>query len=368
MEKETKLAYKITEQKELPNSEVEIHGEVAAETLAPFRQKALKNLGENAKIAGFRSGHIPEKVLVEKFGEQAILEDAADLALQEIVPEVVQEKAPRYIARPKITITKLAPGNPLNFSVVIAVRPEFSLPNYKKIGKEEVAASQTASEHEKLAVTDKEIDEVIEKVRDDYAHHQFHQHQQAEGKAEGHNHSPEEVAKHKPEINDEFVKSLGAFKDVADFRAKIKENLTREKENKLAERRRGKILERLVTETKFPIPQPLINYELNRMFGQFEEDIKRMGLSLENYLKHLKKSQEDLKKEWLPEAEKRARVNLILEEIALKEKLTADPKDVETETRRLKAAHADLDTAQIENYLTHMLTIEKTIKFLEDSK
>jgi len=361
--KNMKPEYKITEQKELPNSEVEIHGEVAAEALTPFRQKALKNLGENVKIAGFRSGHIPEKVLVEKFGEQAILEDAAELALQEIVPEVVEKKAPRFIARPKITITKLAAGNPLTFSVIIAVRPEFSLPNYKKIGTEEMKASGSNAEQEKLTVTEKEIDEVIEKVRDDYAHHQFHQH----NKGDDHNHSPEEMAKHKPEITDEFVKSLGAFTSVADFRTKIKENLTKEKERQLAERRRGKILERLVVETKFPIPQPLINYELNRMFGQFEEDIKRMGLSLENYLKHLKKSQEDLKKEWLPEAEKRARVNLILEEIALKENLAADPKDVETEARRLKAQHADLDTAQIENYLTHMLTIEKTIKFLEDS-
>jgi trigger factor len=347
------------------NSQVEITGEIPAAKITPFRKKALENLNREAKIPGFRSGHIPENVLVEKFGEQALLEDAAELALQEVVPQLVEKHAATYLSRPKITITKLAPGNPLGFSILIAVRPEFSLPNYKKIGTEETAAM--AKDKEKLAVTDKEVDEVIEQVRGNYAHQEFHKHQDPNS-ADEHNHAPEELEKHKPEITDAFVKTLGDFKDVTDFREKIKENLLKEKERHLLEKRRAKILERLITEAKFPVPQSLVDYEQRRMLNQFEEDVRRLGLSVENYLQHLKKTREELQKEWMPEAEKRARINLILEEIARTEKLTPDPKEIETEVRRLKTQHADLDTAQVEDYVTHVFLLEKAIALLENSE
>ncbi len=346
-------------------SEIEITGEITVAALALFRKKALKDLGETIKVDGFRAGHIPEKVIVDKVGETYILEESAELALKDIAPELIEKHAPAYIGRPQIALTKLAPGNPVGFKIVVAVMPEIKLPDYKKIAKAEMAKKE-----EKVEVTDKEVDDVIEQVRKQRAHHAFHASKSEASAASGmdHNHSEEEMAKHMPEITDEFVKTIGDFKDVADFRAKAKENLTKEKEHRALEKKRGTMLEKLIAETPFVVPEPLIEGELGRMFAQFEGDIANIGLKVDDYLKHIKKTPDDLRKEWLPDAEKRAKLNVILEEIARKENLKADKEMVDVEVKNLTEHHKDIDPLRAQAYVEHVLMIEKSIKFLEEGK
>ena len=64
------------------------------------------------------------------------------------------------------------------------------------------------------------------------------------------------------------------------------------------------------------LPQVLIDSELGQMFAQMEEDIKRAGLQFDDYLAHIKKTKEELAAEWKPLAEKRAKLQLVLNEIA----------------------------------------------------
>jgi len=339
-------------------SEVEITGEVPAEVLAKYRTQALKGLNNTLTIPGFRKGHIPEKVIVERVGEVYVLEEAAELALQEVVPEIVEKEAPDFVGRPKITITKLAPGNALEFKVTIDVLPDFKLPNYKKIGKESM------SKEEKVEVSDKDVDAVVEEIRKQHAHHAYHKaHPEA-----GHNHNDDELETFKPEFTDEFVKTLGAFESVADFRTKALENIKKEKEHRALEKRRTVMLEKLVEDTKVSIPEALVESELSKMFAQFESDIAGIGLNMESYLKHIKKTPEDLSKEWRPEATKRAAVNLILGKIAKEEKLVADKDAVEHEVKHLKEHYPDADDLRVRAYVEHTLTIEKVIKFLEEQK
>jgi FKBP-type peptidyl-prolyl cis-trans isomerase (trigger factor) len=311
-------------------------------------------------LPGFRKGHIPEKVLVDRLGEIAILEEAAEIALKDITPEIIEKSAPTYIGRPKISITKLAPGNPLGFSILIAVMPEFKLPDYKKI-----AASVLAKPKEKVEVGEKEIADVIEEIRKQRAHTDYHK---AHAEDKEHAHAKEDMEKHMPEITDETVKSFGDFKDVKDFKEKIKDNLTKEKEHKVVEKRRGELLESLVAATKIEIPDPLVEAELSKMFAQFENDIAGLGLKVEDYLKHIKKTPDDLRKDWMPDAEKRAKLNLILEEIAKDEKLSADAAAVEEEVKHLMSHYQDIDPVRAKLYVEHNLRIEKVIQFLESDK
>jgi FKBP-type peptidyl-prolyl cis-trans isomerase (trigger factor) len=338
------------------NSEIEITGEITVEAAAKYRTQALKEISNSVKIDGFRQGHIPEKVLVEKVGEPYILEEAAELGLKDIAPELVEKNAPTFIGRPNIQITKLAAGNPIGFKIVVAVLPEFKLPAYKKI-----AETALAEKEESVTVTDKELEDVIAEVRKQRAHHAFH----AANQDVGHNHSEEEVAKHLPEFNDEFVKTIGAFENVEDFKTKAKENMLKEKEHKNLEKRRGKLLESIVEKTDIKLPQAIIDDELNRMFAQFESDISGMGLKVEDYLKHIKKTPEDLRKDWLPDAEKRAKLNLILGQIAKEEKITPEKEAVDVEVKNLTERFADVDPLRIRAYVEHSLTIEKVIQFLE---
>ncbi|MBA3550733.1 hypothetical protein H0W32_00810 [Patescibacteria group bacterium] len=342
------------------NSEVEISGEITVEAITSYRKKALKEIGENLNIPGFRKGHIPEKVLVDRVGEIYILEEAAELALKEIAPEVIEKEAPNFVGRPQIALTKIAPGNPVGFKITIGFIPEVKLPDYKKIAKTEMSKAV-----DKLEVTDKEIDDVIEQVRKQEAHRSFHA---ANAGDTSHNHSEEALKEHLPEFTDEFVKKLGSFESVADFRTKAKENTLKEKEHRALEKRRGELLEKVVAETELKLPPALVENELSRMFAQFEGDIQKIGLKVEDYLKHIKKTPEDLRKEWLPDAEKRAKLNVILEEIAKKENLTPDQEAVKVEVANLTKQYKDIDPIRAQVYVEHMFTIEKAIKFLEEQK
>ncbi len=342
------------------NSEVEITGEITVESSETYRTKALKDIGETAVIAGFRKGHVPEKVIIEKMGEAAILEEAADIGMKDIAPEIIEKNAPNFVGRPRIEITKLAPKNPIGFKIVVGVMPEIKLPDYKKIAEKEIAKKSETAE-----VSEKEIDEVVEEIRKQHSHHAYHEAHKGDTE---HKHSEEEVAKFKPDFNDEFVKTLGKFESVADFKAKAKENMMKEKEHRNIEKKRGTMLEALVEKTDIKLPQAIIDSEIERMFSQFESDVTGMGLKVEDYLKHIKKTPEDLRKDWLPDAEKRAKLNLILAEIAKEEKIIADKEAIEVEKKKILEQFKDVDPLRVEAYVQHTLTIEKVIQFLESQK
>ena len=74
------------------HSEIEIIGEITVDAASTYRKKAIKNLGNNAKIPGFRKGHIPENILVQKLGEPTVLEEVAEMALADVYPGIVLEK------------------------------------------------------------------------------------------------------------------------------------------------------------------------------------------------------------------------------------------------------------------------------------
>ncbi len=340
---------------------MEITGIIPADSFGSFRKKALENIGKTVKIDGFRTGHIPEKVLVEKLGEMSILEEAAELALKDAAPDIIEKHAAKYIGRPKIAVTKLAPNNPLEFKITIAVRPTLKLPDYKKIAREELAAGKADATKNKIEITEKEIDDVIEEIRREYAHRELHKQE----KVEHHDHAPEELEKLKPAVTDEFVKTVGTFTSVADFREKIKENLTREKEHRAHQVVRAKILEKLLEKTDVPAAQILVDFELDRMTNQFESDVAGMGITVDRYLEHLKKTREEIRTEWHPEAVKRAKLNLVLEDIAVAEKIEPTAEEIDTEVTRLTKQHPDISKAAAASYINHALMMEKAIAFLE---
>ena len=101
-----------------PNSQVTIAGEIAAGLLEVHRAAAMKTLNEKAKVDGFRPGKVPAEILKKHVGEMAVLDEMAHLALSKWYPKIIMEHKIEAIGRPQINITKLAAGNPLEFSIV----------------------------------------------------------------------------------------------------------------------------------------------------------------------------------------------------------------------------------------------------------
>lgn len=326
----------------LENSEVEIEGELPSADFNKFRPAALEALNKEMKIDGFRTGHIPENILVSHLGEERVLLEMAERAIAEHYPSLVKENKIDALGRPEITLTKLAKDNPLGFKIKTAVHPEFTLPDYKKIATE-VNTAPT----DPIEVGDKEIDEVIEEVR----------------KART---NPE--TKEMPELNDEFAKSLGNFETVEALKNKIKENLQHEKEHKARDKKRVSLMDKLAEATEIKIPNVLIESELEKMVAELRGQIDQMRLKFEDYLAHIKKTEEELKEGWRGDAEKRVKTSLILGKIAEQEKITPSEDEINKEVAHLKQHYPEANDLRLKMYVVGVLINDKTLEFLEKQK
>jgi FKBP-type peptidyl-prolyl cis-trans isomerase (trigger factor) len=341
----------------LPNSVVEIEGELEAEIFETYFAKALKKIGETVKLDGFRTGKIPESVLLSNIPESQILEEMAQMALNEHYPKIIEAEKIDAISRPEISITKLARKNPLGFKIKTAVLPEIKLADYKNIAQKIV--SEITDTEKNIVVTDEDLENTIMDIRKSRApkiHMAEHEHK------EGEVHPEPEL----PSFNDEFVQALGPFKDVADFKAKLKENIKLEKENQAKEKTRLKIIEKIVEESKMEIPEILVEVELDKILYRMESDITQMGLKFEDYLKHLNKTITDLRKEFRGDAEKKAKLALILNEIAKTEKIVADEADVAREVAAILEHYKEADPERARMHAENVLTNEKIFQFLEN--
>jgi FKBP-type peptidyl-prolyl cis-trans isomerase (trigger factor) len=345
--------YKIISSKDLDNSEVEIECEIEAEVIETHRSKAITKIQKNLSLPGFRPGHVPEAMLVKHVGDLFVYNEMADLAINDSFADIITEAKTNFITMPQIQITKLANKNPVQFKIIGPVMPEIKLPNYKKIAK-----SENGEKIEPTEATEKELEETIEEIRKNYALRN-HTH------AEGEEHKADEKMD-LPEVNEEWVKKLGAFATVEDFKNKIREGIQKEKEFKAKDKKRMSIIEKILEDTKVVMPKIMIESELRKMQAQFEDDISRAGLKVEDYLKHLKKTPDDLKKEWTPDAEKRAKVQLIITKIALDEKIEADSEIIKKEVENLLKTYKDATEDRTKAYVEMMLTNEKVFEWLEN--
>ena len=150
---------------------------------------------------------------------------------------------------------------------------------------------------------------------------------------------------------------LGDYKKIA------KEINDKEKDQ---EKRRIAISDKLIEASKIDIPKILIDSELRRIEAQFNHDIEKMNVKLEDYLNHAKKTIEEIRKEWTPHAEKKARLQLILNEIISLEKIEVEKEKIEEEVKHILEHYKDADREHAYAYAETVLANEKVYQFLEN--
>ncbi len=344
----------------LPDREVEIVGNITAEKMTKMRAKALAKFRESLELDGFRKGNAPEALVAQKVGEMRLSEEAAEIALSEEYPNILEEHSLDAIGRPEIVITKLAPGNPFEFKIKTALAPEVKLADYKKIAGEENKKEVKTPE-----VTEKEIDDVILNIRQNIAHQKMH----ADAGLPEHSHDHAEITeKDLPEVNDEFAKMIGSFTDVADMRKKISENIASEKVLKEKDKKRTAMLEEIIKKSTIELPKIIIEGEMEKMLAQFKDDIARAGVKYDEYLTHIKKTEDDLKKEWRETAVKRAKSQIILNTIAREESIAPLEDEVKKEMEHILANYKDADRFRVRMYVETFMTNELVLQFLEKQK
>jgi trigger factor len=342
--------------KKLEKSRVEIEGELAVDIFEGYRARALEHLGAHIEVDGFRKGHVPASVLIKHIPENLLLEEMAEMALGEHYPKILETEKLDAIGRPQIAITKLASGNPLGFKITFDTLPEITLPDYKKI------AEETRKEKIDVEVTEKDIDETILQIRRMRAHEDLHK--EGGHAHDDHSHAPV-TDENLPVFDDEFVKTLGAFESVEMFKEKLKENISKEKERESRSTMRLKIAEALLEKTTMDIPQILIESEVEKMMFRLKTDVENAGIVFEEYLKNISKTEDDIKKEWEPDAKKKASLELMIFEIAKEEKMKLDEKDIENEVNAVLSQYPGADKMRAQAYVEQVLMHEKVFSLLE---
>jgi trigger factor len=378
---------------ELPQSEVKITGELPYAELQSERTAAITKLGKHVELDGFRKGHVPTPVLEKHLGEMAILSEMAERAIAHSYPHIVQAHELDVIGQPQIEVTKLAPDNPLGLTITVATVPAITLPDYKAI------AADVNKNRPSDDISDEELEEKIKEIQTQKRAYdrmqELSQLEQDEAKDSSSNEgdlptptntdlpTPESEATKTaradidkkydenaplPELTDEYVKGLGQsgqFETVKDFRTKLLEHVKIEKERDNHAKHRAAITDAIIEKVDITLPKVLIDSEIAQMWAQMTDDIARSNLKMEDYLKHIKKSEDDLKAEWTPAAEKRASLQLVLNEIAKKEEMMPEKEVVETQTKELMERFKDADENRVKLYVASMLLNEEVMKMLE---
>jgi trigger factor len=378
----------------LENGEVKMVVSLENAEFEKYRQAGLKKVQEFVEIDGFRKGNAPENLITEKYGEMVILEEMAHLVINEtFYSSILKENENKKdedkiipVSEPKISIAKIGQGSDFEYNAIFAVLPKIDLVDYKKLAKEENSKiekgefdelkkkNDQAVKEDILNVSDSEVDEVVESLRKarntgGHVHEDGTVHERSHDDSEGKEDKKDEKAEKEelPEINDEFAQSFGEqFKTLEDLRAKIKENLVLEKKSKLQEKKRTSILERLVRETKISLPDALIADELERMKLQTKADVERFGSKWEDYLTHLKKTEEDLKNEWKDVAYKRVMSQLLINEIAKKEKIETSKEEIDAEALKIMTQMPEANENNVRSYVQQILINEKVMKILDN--
>ncbi len=418
--------------KNLENSKKELTVKLDESEVSPYLDKASFKLSKGLKIPGFRPGRVPFRILKEKIDQMKIYEEAAKILIPEFYVKALRAKKVEAIGRPQIGITRLVPGEGMNFKALTDVLPEVTLSAYKKI----------RVKREKVKVEKRDVDEELKNLQKKRA--KFITKDRAAkkgdrveidfesflgkvplegGKSQNHpliigeshfvkgfdeklvglkaggekefalvfpqGHARKNLAGKKvnfkvkmkvvqervlDEINDEFARNLGNFKDLEDLKKSLFEGILEERERQSKEKARLKLINLVVKEAEFShIPDSLIEAELDKIVGEFKANLAGFGVDFKNYLQKIGKDELKFKEEMRPEAVKRIKQGLVLRKIAQKEGIEVTEKEVIAKINEILKRYASkeevekkIDLNQFKEYIRSILLNQKTVDFLEN--
>lgn len=153
-----------TEVEELEPTKVKLNVEVSYQELEKEINRVYKQVGKRVSIPGFRPGHVPNAVLDRKIGRAYIIEETINNKLSDFYRQALEENKLRPLAQPEIDVNSTPnlegkPGGDLKFSATVEIVPQFELPSLEGL----------SLEVEKLEVTDDQVEQELDRLRERFA-------------------------------------------------------------------------------------------------------------------------------------------------------------------------------------------------------
>ncbi|MCI5791035.1 MAG: trigger factor [Clostridiales bacterium] len=406
----------------LSKSKVEIAINVTKEEWAEDVKQAYEKNKYKYSLEGFRKGKVPMNVLINRFGKEFLYEDALDETLSKHYSEIIKNDNLEVVGDPDVDLKEVSEDG-LKAVITVAVKPEFTLGQYKGLTFKKESTKVTAKEVQ--AVIDRELNnrarlvektegEVVkgdtvvldysgsidgvkfeggtaEKQRLEIGSGAFIPgfEDQLIGMKAGESKDitvtfpkdyTEDLAgkeavfaitvheihsKELPVLDDEFVKDIDdELNTVAEWKAQIKKELAPKKEENAEAKLENDMIDAIVKNTEIEIPECMIEEELDYRIQELEHSMSQYGLKFEDYLKYTGTTVEDIKKEKREEAVKNIKSRLVIEAILKEEKIEVTPEELNAEFDKLDEKEKN---PQYMSYLANKLVIDKLFAFLKDN-
>ncbi|TMF81657.1 MAG: trigger factor [Chloroflexi bacterium] len=380
-----------------PGSKVTLDVEVAADRLSRAADAAFQRHVQRAKIPGFRPGKAPRAMYEREYGKEHLWEDAADDLMDQTYREIVEAEGIEPIDRPDAKLTQLKEGEPLRYTATVVVRPDVALGDYSAHGATVEASPPGEDEidktiasmrdtHAQLRPVDRkakpgdiltvDIDAAVPgqtlppfarnahieagkdlgiaglgealvgmKVGDEkkveLAFPNDASERELAGKTGTFSIRPSQVAeKVLPALDDEFAKTVGVA-DLASLRKAVRNELAHAAFHEARDEAADKAVEHAMATSTVEVPEILVEDELEHLVNDLKARVKQEGVTWEKFLLQARKTEEDIRKEWRPVAERRAKSLLVLDAIARKEGITVSGDELAAQATMSPLAQVD---------------------------
>ena len=412
-------------------NEVKLEITIEAEKFDEAMKKVYFKSAKYFNIPGFRKGKAPMNIVEKYYGKEIFYEDAFNEVVPEEFEQALKDNNIEAVSRPDIDIKQIGKGQDLIFTAVVQTKPEAELGKYKgiEIKKIEYNVTDHDIEHELghmqeknsrlVSIDDRPVENgditvidfegTVDGVPFDG------------GKAEGHELEigsgafipgfedqivgmkideekdinvkfPEEYfskdlagkdavfkvklheikKKELPELDDEFAKDVSEFDTLKELKDSIKEKLETQNNERAKYETQDAVIKAVSENTKLDIPSGMIELEIDNMLKDIETRLSYQGLKLEQYFKMMGKTEEEVRKEYEPQAIEGIKSRLTLEAIIKKEKIEATDEEIDAKIKEMaenygKKEEEIKDNENIRNYIKQGIESEKAIDFLVEN-
>ncbi|MBL7573394.1 trigger factor [Staphylococcus saccharolyticus] len=362
---------------------------VPAEKVDKALDQAFKKVVKQINVPGFRKGKVPRPIFEQRFGVEALYQDAVDILLPEAYGEAIDETGINPVAQPEINVTQIEKGKEFIFEATVTVEPEVKLGEYKGL---EIDKQDTGLTDEELQESiDHSLGHLAEMVvkedgvvkNGDTVNIDFTGSVGGEefdgGQAEGYDlevgsgsfipgfegqlegmkvdeekdvvvtfpeeYHAEELAgkeatfktkvneikfKDVPELNDEIANELDSNAETVDeYKENLRKRLTEQKVTEAENTEKEEAINKATENTTIDIPEAMVNTELDRMIQEFGQRIQQQGLGIQTYYQISGQSEDQLREQMKDDAEQRVKTNLTLTAIADAENIEVSDEDID---------------------------------------
>ena len=396
---------------------------ISQEQIKPELDRVFNSVKKTINVPGFRKGHLPRPVFNQKFGEEALYQDALNNLLPNAYEAAVKEAGIEVVAQPKIDVVSMEKGQDWTISAEVVTKPEVKLGAYKDL---EVSVEVSKE------VTDEDVDARIERERNNLAELVLKEGPAAEGDTvvidfvgsvdgvefdggKGDNFSlglgsgqfipgfEDQLVGHKagetvdvvvtfpedyqaadlagkeakfvttihevkekevPALDDELAKDIDEEVETLDeLKEKYRKELAEGKEAAYKDAVESATIDLAVENAEIvDLPEEMVHEEVHRSVNEFLGNMQRQGISPDMYFQITGTTQEDLHKQHEADAEARTKTNLVIEAIAKAEGFEASAEEIEAEISSL-ANDYNMEADRVRQLLSEdMLKHDITIK------